>query len=310
MLDSLRVINIKANSNSLQSISSLCESDCFILKTCQRTLIVSIGGERMIAPNSDIEIDYFAGLSAYIYLLETICGLKSKLIGENEIAGQFKNGYEEYKQKKHRSPILMNILEKLFKDAKSIRAEFLSNIGQQSYSGLARRVLEKAPAKEGTVLITGSGALSKDLLKLLSKRYQITICARNLDRIDELKESFPLISILPFERVLEATNYSHIVNTIGAEEVIFDETFFNAWASKNSERIFIDLANPSVIKTEYRINESVYRLEDLFLLGQKLDFEKEAKVQLAKQAITRLAQKRSITISFSSPFGWEDLQFA
>ena len=87
----------------------------FILKTCQRSLVLSLNNfpfKYKELPSHELQ----SADSAYIYLLETICGLKSKLIGENEIVGQFKEAYKIYSQSDLKDTKLLLILEKLFKD--------------------------------------------------------------------------------------------------------------------------------------------------------------------------------------------------
>src|SRR3989338_2551264 len=88
----------------------------FVLKTCQRTLLINLG-ENEVA-NLPKGCEKVLGTEAYQYLLEIICGLKSKLLGENEIVNQFKIAYKEYSQHPKRQTRLIVILEKLFKDSK------------------------------------------------------------------------------------------------------------------------------------------------------------------------------------------------
>ncbi len=69
----------------------------FVMKTCQRTLVLSFGECNVSKPqNTEVSHEIYHGTEAYTYLLEIICGLKSKLVGENEIVGQFKTSYKEY----------------------------------------------------------------------------------------------------------------------------------------------------------------------------------------------------------------------
>jgi glutamyl-tRNA reductase len=88
------------------------QSSAFTLKTSQRTLFVQ--------ENSSVQFEhaeYFHGLEAYLYLLETICGLKSRLVGENDIVNQFKEAYQSYMSSDEKSSLVIQILEKLFQDA-------------------------------------------------------------------------------------------------------------------------------------------------------------------------------------------------
>jgi glutamyl-tRNA reductase len=115
----------------------------FILKTCQRTVVLSYGNP----PRNIPEIcEVQNGKLAYQFLLETICGLKSKLIAENEIVGQFKNAYKNFVDNDSKQSELIPILEKLFKDAKEIRSKYLLGISQKTYASIARKHLVRSGA--------------------------------------------------------------------------------------------------------------------------------------------------------------------
>ena len=75
-------------------------------------------------------------------------------------------------------------------------------------------------------------------------------------------------------------------------------------------KLFIDLGSPSVIETNLTERDGVLRLEDIFRQSAKLNIEKMEKVNKAKNTILLLAQKRSAPILTSTPFDWEELQFA
>jgi glutamyl-tRNA reductase len=121
-------------------------TNAFVLRTCQRTLVLAFD----LYPFHHTELpkhELVSGNDAYLFLLETICGLKSKLIGENEIVGQFKDAYKIYASSTLKDTKLLLILEKLFKDAKDIRTQYLIGISQKTYASLTRRhLIQKAKA--------------------------------------------------------------------------------------------------------------------------------------------------------------------
>jgi glutamyl-tRNA reductase len=82
MIKNLTVINLKANSHA-----SVSDGEVFVLKTCQRTLVLGIGEAPFLhlredALREDIITDIFEGKDAYVFLLETICGLRSEVVAE------------------------------------------------------------------------------------------------------------------------------------------------------------------------------------------------------------------------------------
>ena len=114
MLKQLVLNNIPKSSRF--DVDQMLESvpeDCFYMQTCQRTLILSYEDNPLSTYQTDDifnDLISLEGEDAYSYLLEVICGLKSKLIGENEIVGQFKTSYKQYIQKDFDSRLLQ-ILE-------------------------------------------------------------------------------------------------------------------------------------------------------------------------------------------------------
>lgn len=306
MISGLKVINLPSGT----IVNHPKNGELFILKTCQRTLVLGFNFVPFHHLGEMIDnMETHVGEKAYTYLLETICGLKSKLLGENEITGQFKKSYSEYLDLEVRNSQVMSILEKLFKDAKEIRTSFLREIGQQTYAGIARKLLtEKSP--KGEVLIVGSGQLAEDLIKLLSRKYTIFLTARNEDKINKLKEKYPEshIQLVKWNDQQSWQEFSYIMNTIGTDKIIYKHDFFQNWTTKENS-LFIDLGSPCVIETSYCANQSVYRLEDIFEYGKTLNQKKQQKVLKAHAAIETLVKKRKNSFALSFPFGWEELQF-
>lgn len=252
--------------------------------------------------------EYYEGKEAYLFLLETICGLKSKLLGESEIVAQFKEAFSLYIANEARSSVVLRVLEKLFKDAKEIRRDFLLEIGQQSYAGISRKIIQNQ--NNDHVLILGSGKLAFDVIKQLEKRYTISVSARNKEKILEIQNLFPQISIniVAWDNKLKFNDYPIIVNTIGVEQIIFEEKFFKQRSELHQQPLFIDLGSPSIIQTSQNSHDGVFRLEDVFNIGLDLDEAKTSKINNAKNAILEIVEKRIHTLGHNYPFSWEELQ--
>ncbi|OUR97886.1 hypothetical protein A9Q84_06730 [Halobacteriovorax marinus] len=306
MISGLKVINLPSGT----VVDHPKNGELFILKTCQRTLVLGFNFVPFHHLGEMIDsMETHVGENAYSYLLETICGLKSKLLGENEITSQFKKSYSEYLGLSVKNSQVMSVLEKLFKDAKEIRTSFLREIGQQTYAGIARKLLTEK-AVSGKVLIVGSGQLAEDLIKLLSRKYTIYLSARNDIKVKELLEKYPEsnIQIVKWNDQLSWKEFPFIMNTIGADKIIYDGDFFTNWTKKDN-RLFVDLGSPCVVETSYSAKQSVYRLDDIFEYGEALNHKKQQKVLKAHAAIETLVQKRKNSFALSFPFGWEELQF-
>lgn len=285
MINGLKLWNFSSGTHPEEELKGL----TFILKTCQRSLVLSFD----IYPFKTQSIpahELHHGEEAYLYLLETICGLKSKLIGENEIVGQFKEAYKVYAQSTLKNTKLLLILEKLFKDAKDIRTQYLIGISQKTYASLTRKhLIQKAKADH--VVVVGSGALAEDLINQFKKKAQVSICARNSIKVRELAELHNL-TIIPWENRQTLVNSPYIANTIGTKEIIFDLEFFKLWKTNNPAGIFVDLGSPSVISTNLTLAEGVVRLEDIFDEGAIVEGQKQYQIEQARLAMQDITQKR------------------
>ncbi len=257
----------------------------FILSTCQRTIVLAMNHDPLKATGVLPIHELHTGEAAYLFLLETICGLKSKLIGENEIVGQFKEAYKLYASTTLKDTKLLTVLEKLFKDAKDIRTQYLIGISQKTYASLTRRHFQKSRALH--VVIVGSGMLAEDLINQLKKKVRVSICARNSERVKELA-AYHKISVIPWENRADLVNESYIANTIGSGQILFDESFFATW----EKGLFVDLGSPSVIQTTLTASEGVIRLQDIFDEGAVVETHKEQQITLAREAMIQITHKR------------------
>lgn len=259
----------------------------FVLRTCQRTMVLSFDFpfHHTTIPTHELVI----GRDAYLFLLETICGLKSKLIGENEIVGQFKEAYQIYASTTLKDTKVLQVLEKLFKDAKDIRTQYLIGISQKTYASITRKhLIQKAKADH--IVIIGSGALAEDLINQFKKKARVSLCARNTQRVSELVASHA-IEAFPWDEREALKSCPFIANTVGTNTLLFDETFFEVWG-KQKQKMFIDLGSPSSISTKLTVSEGVLRLDDIFQEGAIVQEQKENQIALAKAAMVELTARR------------------
>lgn len=302
MLTKLQVINLPSGLDTGKN-----EGEVFTLSTCQRTVVLGLNNMPLYGLKTICnEMQVFNGQAGYQYLLEIICGLQSRLTGENEIVAQVKEAYDNYKKLPKKNTHIMSIIEKLLKDAKEIRTKHLVEIGQQSYAGITKKIID-SQNYNGPILILGSGKLAKDVLTSLSKRNHIYLSARNEIKVRELCNLFS-IEFVDWRDIERYQSFPYIVNTIGADEIVFYDEFFDGWdIITNPNKAFIDLGSPSIIETLRGPEQGVHLLEDVFKFGNQLDSKKEVKIGMAKQEIEKLVSKRLNSFSVHYPFGWEDL---
>ncbi len=263
-----------------------CSGGTFSLETCQRTLVVGFNSTPFYFIREVEQItNIFQGADAYTFLLETILGLQSKIQGEYEVVNQFKEAYAHYLKKGCRNTRLQKVMEKLFSDHKKIRSQFLMEIGSNSYAGITRSIIVKN-APKGKILILGSGQLAIQNIKLLEKKFDLTISARNAEKVKEIVELFKIESI-SFHDKERFTEFDTIINTIGADQIILDSFFMENFFHNNG-KLFIDSGSPSVVETMRTKAQGMYRLTDILTLGENREIDKLEKIKKAKAEVHNL----------------------
>jgi glutamyl-tRNA reductase len=264
----------------------------FRMSTCQREIALGIDETGSLVTQARPSTKVLQGQQAYRHLLEVVCGLKSRLLGETEIVAQFRDAYSQFERSDKRCPQLMKVLDRLLMDSKFVRSNYLNNLGQYSYAGLSKSLLRERDAKE--IILFGSGNLAQDLIKTLAKKTKVTVVARNRDRLEELKKFGPNIQTDYFDlaAIGQFAHHPFLINTIGMEETLFDHKFFDSWKKYSTQGLFIDLAQPSPIKTQLSPNEGVFRLDHLFLMAEEKNKLKLQQVAEAHQALDQIIAKR------------------
>lgn len=294
MLNSLILNNFPSG----RPIEGLASEGHFVMKTCQRTLILSFGRDPFTQVYPEERL-FLSGQDAYTYLLEVICGLKSQLIGENEIVGQFKSAYKDYVAQDVVCTKLLLIIEKLFKDAKEIRSKYLLGLSQKTYASIARKQIVGVK-KADKVLILGSGQLAEDLINQLKKKAEVVICARNEEKVRRLQQEHDIQSMKWID-LEEVSSFAFIVNSIGFDGTLFDNAFFEAWRERFDRKLFIDLGSPSILETQYGFDEGVMHLQDIFKEGAIHESHKKQQIKRAKMATESIAARRLRLLESKAP---------
>jgi hypothetical protein len=132
-----------------------------VLETCLRRLAFGIGQPPPLGG------ELLTGTDAYRLLLEIVAGLRSAVVGETNIAGQFRRAWQEGvallapAARAGLAPLVAALLA----DAATVRRAHLQGLGGSSWGTLVRRLL--APAAGARVLLIGAGDLSATIAPYL-----------------------------------------------------------------------------------------------------------------------------------------------
>ncbi len=250
--------------------------------TCLREITFTIH-----QPSSATE--FYSDQSAYQFLLQIICGLKSSLLGETEVMGQFKLFMEQVGLE---NPF-GKFIHHLWVDAKAVRNQYLKNFGSQSYASLARRWCKG----QNAVHVIGGGHLAQEINPWMMKSVEtLTSHVRSTEKAKEVLKGQVVSLSEPNQKLGGAL----IIAAPLSNQELLD------WIARN------DCQFKTVIDFREGENQSLingvefYCLKDAF---SQVDQGLKKRLKLARQAKRAIDQAAEVRFSrrLIRPFGWDDL---
>jgi glutamyl-tRNA reductase len=224
--------------------------------------------------------------AAYRFLLEVACGLKSPIVGETEVFGQFKIFVQEWLKLEPRHA---GLVQRILSDAKAIRSAYLMNMGVQSYGSWVRGQLI---AKR--VHILGAGQLVNEIYPYLAKQErEVLLHMRDPTKV----VAAPKCAIS--ERGFDG-GVLIVAAPMSAAEI-------QNWLGDKVPSQFIDLRDTSnTDPVKFSAPVKTHLLRDIFS-----EIEKTKELLLPRlenvQREIRECSMRAATQSLIRPQGWEDL---
>ena len=253
---SLRQLQILHASEALPALppafaAAAQSGDALVLHTCQRVMVLACRPEIVHALQQELpagaQAETCGGAAAYELLLRLACGLESRLAGETEVFGQFKQCWQEFQRARfdlagHVSGLMQN----LFRDVKDIRSRYLTGTGSASYGSLVRRVLNaNAPSEAATapILLVGAGQLAQSVAPWL-RNAELWIWNRSAGRAEALAAELLRRDAERVVRILPSTYEAELAAWRAARDVIVcippdhqrDAQRVDAWSHPRDER--------------------------------------------------------------------------
>lgn len=132
------------------------------------------------------------GADAFSHMLRVASGLDSKIQGETQVFGQYKQAFDQAKQKKYAGRYLAFLCAKLWYACKRVRGQ--SRIGQHA-NRLVKLVHQRmqpylAPHKITTVLLIGAGKVIQDVLRCIKRvdGIRLVVLCRTPTSYDTIRE--------------------------------------------------------------------------------------------------------------------------
>lgn len=233
--------------------------------------------------------------AALVFLIEVLCGLQSKVIGETEIFGQFKQFIGSKNSKNISFFQNPQFVQFLLKQVKEIREKHINGLGVSSYGSLIRKLCQD----KDEVSLIGYGQLAKKILPWINQ-HKVKIHVR-----DKSKHTITLN-----HEILNLSEMKFNSTVIIAAPIQADILFEIFKSTEKLNRIIdcrsLDLQNQT-IKTKVRlIPTEVFELQDLFASIEAKQDKIRLLLPVIKQEIQERVQAYLLKVQHR-PQGWEDL---
>ncbi len=263
-----------------------------IWETCLRKIIFTENKDSTLSEEK-VNFDLFEDEQALVFLLEVLCGLQSKVIGETEIFGQFKQFLETEDAKKISFFKNQQFVQFLFKQVKEIREKFITHLGVNSYGSMIRKICQT----DEEISLIGYGQLAKKILPWLGQR-QIKIYVRDKSKYQN-QENFQFLNMS--EAVFSSTLI--VAAPIQTEHLL---TLINS-ASGVSKIVDCRSLEEKVQSLKHKLWQTeIIELNDLFAQAEAKQEKMKSMIPLINQEIRDRVQSYLMKAQHR-PQGWEDL---
>lgn len=270
------------------------DESTLVWSTCLRKIYFSDASEELkFRPQKGDEI--YVGLEAQSFLAEVLCGLRSPLVGETEVFGQFKVWWKSLPEGNQFRLKFQSQIENLFALVKTVREKALCGHGSQSYGSLLRKNLVPGQAVD----IIGAGHLTQEILPWLKNKSTHRIWCRNLEKVKNeigydsvisMNDRDPLSTVVVIAAPLSHEDLNSFLKerNFTAKHKIFD---FRADSAD-----FVPFVKPEVH----------LKLKDFSTKFDIHQHEIEKSAQAARDLIRRWKEVQEAK-AVVRPYGWDDL---
>ena len=254
------------------------------LKTCNRLeACISSEKPRVVLEEiiDDLNLDkseIFVGNDALEHLMRVSCGLESMMVGEDQILGQIKDGYQEYKKKGTTDALLDLVFDRVIRTEKRARSETKINEGSVSIGSAAVELAEDILGclEEKSILVIGAGEMATLVAKSLSEKglKAIFIANRTYEKAKILAKEVGGRAV----RLNEKEKYLSIcdvaISTTSAPHLILDYDLMNEVMGNrrnDADLLIVDIANPRDVEEKVGEIEGVklYNLDNLHKIREE-----------------------------------------
>ncbi len=232
-------------------------TEAFALQTCNRTeaYVVTDSAEQgqavlgeTVAAVPDRTVRTLDHWESVRHLMAVAAGLRSLVVGEDQVLGQFKDAYQAARTANGIGPVFEEAIPKAIHVGERVRSETSINDGRTTVGTAAIALADEHLTLDGiTVLLVGAGEMGTLAARALTDYpiSQLVIANRSQERADalaaELSADYDQITSIGLD-ALEAwlPDAALVLSTTGSDEPILTQSMFTA----AGQTLVIDLAQP------------------------------------------------------------------
>ena len=240
-------------------------SEMVIISTCNRTEWVIMTPDApkaldvlysKIQEKSNVAISIlkahsqvFYGIDAMTHLFQVTCGLKSMVLGENEILTQVKNSFAMCQEFGATSAYLNKFFQLLVATGKEVRTVTNISKGAHSISSIAIEAIREIDQKfiNQPMLLIGAGVMiQRALAKLVAIGHNdLWIANRTMSKADALADIYPNLNVISYASIKrELFRFSTVYVGVYSSDYIFDANDFKHFSDS---KILVDVSLPRCI---------------------------------------------------------------
>lgn len=272
-------------------------SSILVWKTCLRQIFFLDRNDPVhfeFGPTDEVYVD----LEADTFLAEVLCGLKSPLIGETEVLGQFRAWWKALPDHLMWKKKFQGRIEALLSLVKGVREKVLYGQGSQSYGSLLRRHLQEAR----TVDLIGAGHLVQEMIPWIESKTDFRVWCRDPEKVAAHPVTGKAREVLPLNELKELSPLIVVAAPLPDQEL-------NQWLYHrgfSEEHHFFDLRSESA---QFRptIQPRLHlKLQDFSSQFDQHRSEIEKKAMDARHMIINWKETQVSKMQIR-PFGWDDI---
>lgn len=176
--------------------------EAFVVSTCNRVEVVAVGREASsdalgrcalacsesilrVAPDAVGHIYSRVGVDGVRHLIQVASSLDSLVVGEPQILGQLKFGYERARERGHAGPVLERAFNRAVRVAKRIRTETNIGAGQVSVPSIAVDLAVQifGDLRSHSAVLVGTGEMGQTVARLVKDAgARLTVVGRSEEK--------------------------------------------------------------------------------------------------------------------------------